>query len=441
MELIDDSINDYPIDFTESNAIIKVIGVGGGGCNVVAEIYKKNLSDIDLMICNTDEQALKNNPVDEKLTLGPKIARRLGAGCDPNKGREAALASKDDIIKALPNRIEMVFIAACLGGGTGTGAAPVIAEIARSLGKLVVSVVTIPFRDEGAPFMTRAMNGLRELRQYVDSILIIDNQKIYEAFGDLTMREGFSKANEVLVTAVKSISEIIVKEGEINVDMNDVRMVMGNSGMATMGIGEAEGEGRAEIAVEEAFKSPLLNDCDLKTSKGLLININCPPDNFTMAELKQAVEAVKSYTGPTINYKRGLVYDPSLGNKVRITVVATGFEVLNLPDVDGNNIIIPGRGDETVVRPDPIRPRSPEEGKIPPMLEFEPKKREAGTKPVLVTDDENEIIELESIPAYERKNRKKNPGITTNSITLAITNTGERPAITTNNRYLHQTQD
>ena len=160
-----------------------------------------------------------------------------------------------------------------------------------------------------------------------------------------------------------------------------------------------------------------------------------------MAELKQAVEAVKSYTGPTINYKRGLVYDPSLGNKVRITVVATGFEVLNLPDVDGNNIIIPGRGDETVVRPDPIRPRNPEEGKIPSVLEFKPEKRVAGTKPVLVTDDESEIIELESIPAYERKNRKKNPGITTNSITLAITNTGERPAITTNNRYLHQTQD
>ena len=441
MELINDNFTDYPIDFTESNAIIKVIGVGGGGCNVVQEIYKQGINNVDLLICNTDKQALDNNRVDEKIVLGPNIARNLGAGCNPKKGREAALASKEEISKALPDRIEMVFVTACLGGGTGTGAAPVITEIAKKKGKLVVGVVTIPFRDEGKGFMTRAMDGLRDLRQYVDSLLIIDNQKIYEAYGDQNMINAFKRPNEVLVTAVKSISEIIVQEGEINVDMNDVRMVMENSGMTTMGIGEAEGEGKAQLAVEEAFKSPLLNDCELKSSTGLLVNIVCSGDNFTMTEFRQALEAVKSFTGQPLNYKRGLVYDPNLGNKVRVTVVATGFDVLNLPDVDGRNIVIPGRNGETY-HPDPIRPKNPDEGKMPPVLEFKPEKRVAGTKPVLVTDVDSEIIQLESVPAYERKNKKKNSGAPTSNLnTFSVTEIGERPTLTTNNRYLHQTQD
>ena len=440
MELYDDNISDYPIDFSASNAIIKVIGVGGGGCNVVEEIYMKEIANVDLIICNTDEQALNKNRVEEKLILGPNVARHLGAGCNPKVGREAALASKENIKKAIPDRIEMVFVTACLGGGTGTGAAPVIAEIAKSMGKLVVGVVTLPFRDEGAAFLRRAMDGLRELRQFVDSILIIDNQKIYSVFGGLTMSEGFKKANDVLVTAVKSISEVITKEGDINVDMNDVRMVMGDSGMATMGIGEAEGEGRAEMAVEEAFKSPLLGDCDLKSSKGLLINISCESSSFTMAELQQALEAVKSYTGQPDNFKRGIVNDPTLGNKVRITVIATGFDVLNLPDVDGGNIIIPGRGDEQIVRPDPMKKRKTEQEPTF-IIDIKPEKRRPGSKPVLITDDENEIQRLEETSAFERLNQKKNLGGINNSATLSITNIGEKPSITTNNRYLHQTQD
>ena len=441
MELIDDSINDYPIDFNESDAIIKVIGVGGGGCNVVQEIYKQGIDHVDLMICNTDKQALDINRVNEKIVLGPKIARNLGTGVNPKKGREAALESKNDIIKALPERIEMVFVTACLGGGTGTGAAPVIAEIAKSMGKLVVGVVTIPFRDEGQGFMIRAMDGLRELRQYVDSLLIIDNQKIYEAFGDQNMKEAFKRPNEVLVTAVKSISEIITLEGEINVDMNDVRMAMEDSGMTTMGIGEAEGEGRAQRAVEEAFKSPLLNDCKLESSTGLLVNIVCSDENFTMAEFKQALETVKSFTGQPLKYKRGLVYDPSLGNKVRVTVVATGFDALNLPDVGGRNIRIPGRDGETTFTVDPLRPKEQEDSKLPPIPDYTPVKRVPGNKPVLVTDDDHEIIELERVPAYERKNRKKNPGVNTSNITLSVTEIGDKPSLTTNNRYLHQTQD
>ena len=442
MELINDSINDYPIDFAESNAIIKVIGVGGGGGNVVQEIYKQGINNVDLLICNTDKQALDNNKVADKIVLGPKIAHGLGAGTNTAKGREAALESKEEISKALPDKIQMVFVTACLGGGTGTGAAPVIAEIAKKKGKLVVGVVTIPFRDEGKACLTRAMDGLRELRRHVDSLLIIDNQKIYQSFGSQNLKEAFKRPNEVLVTAVKSISEIITLDGEINVDMNDVRMAMENSGMTTMGIGEAEGEGRAQQAVEEAFKSPLLNDCDLRTSTGLLINIVCSDEKFTMAEFKQALEAVQSFTGQPQKYKRGLVYDPKLGNKVRVTVVATGFEVLNLPDVDGHTIVIPSRNGETAIAPDPIRPKAQEAEKMPPVLDFGPTKRVAGTKPVLVTDDDNEIMEMEKEPAYLRKNRKKNPGApTTNITTFSITEIGERPSLTTNNRYLHQTQD
>lgn len=450
MELINENFTDYPVDFPESHSIIKVIGVGGGGCNVVREIYNRGLEGIDLMICNTDEQALRSNPVNEKIRLGTKVARGLGAGTDPRKGREAAVASKEDIIKSLSDSIEMVFVTACLGGGTGTGAAPVIAEIAKSMNKLVVGVVTIPFRDEGPEFMARAMDGLKELRQYVDSLLIIDNQKIYQEYGELPMKEGFKKANEVLVTAVKSISEIVTNEGEINVDMNDVRMVMGNSGMATMGIGIAEGEDRATKAVEEAFKSPLLNDCDLQTSKGALVNISASDEKFTMAELRQAVESVKSFTGQPQRFKRGLVYDPTLGDKVCVTVIATGFDVLNLPDVDGHTIIIPGRVGETVTssafspinNPKEERRNFQEVEKGPVIEDIRPHRRVGSDKPVLITDDESQIIELENTPAYERKNKKRNPGINTgNASNFSITSNAEGQTIIPSNRYLHQTQD
>lgn len=445
MELRDDNFNDYPLEFPESRSIIKVIGVGGGGCNVVAEIYKTGLSDIDLMICNTDEQALRSNPVNEKIRLGASIAKGLGAGCDPKKGREAALASKEEIVRSLGGNIEMVFVTACLGGGTGTGAAPVIAEIAKSMKKLVVGVVTIPFRDEGPEFMSRALEGLHKLKEYVDSLLIIDNQKIYDEYGDLPMKMGFKKANEVLVTAVKSISEVVTKEGDINVDMNDVRMVMENSGMATMGIGYAKGEDRAVQAVEMAFRSPLLNDCELKTSKGALVCITCNDEQVTMAELRQAVEHVKSYTGQPSKFKRGIINDPSLEDEVFITVIATGFDVLNLPDVpDRGTIVIPGREGE-IIEPsfEPMKKRVDAVGPvtIPPMESDTPRRRTGKERPVLVTEDENEIIELENIPAYERKGKKRNQGFQSDVSVFSITNTTEGQAIIPNNRYLHQTQD
>jgi len=445
MELIDENFTDYPVDFPESHSIIKVIGVGGGGCNVVTEIYKTGLSNIDLMLCNTDKQALDNNPVNEKIKLGVK---GLGAGCDPRKGREAAIQSKEDIIRSLGDNIEMVFVTACLGGGTGTGAAPVIAEIAQSMKKLVVGVVTIPFRVEGAEFMTRAMDGLNELRKHVDSMLIIDNQKIYQVYGDLTMKQAFQKVNEVLVTAVKTISEIVTKEGYINVDMNDVRWIMGESGMVTMGIGVAEGEDRAVRAVEEAFKSPLLSDCDLKTSQGVLVNITCSDENYKFSEEKEALENIKSYTGNPNKFKRGIVFDQSLEDKVVVTVIATGFDVMNLPDAGGKTIVIPSRvanntntgGNIHFKTGTKVDRQEPAAG--PEIGELRPTRRVSGNKPVLVTDNESEIIELENTPAYVRKNNKRGTGIKTNNATnLSITGNIDGQTIIPNNRYLHQTQD
>ena len=438
MELFDENFTDYPVDFPDNHSIIKVIGVGGGGCNVVTEIYKTGVQDIDLMICNTDKQALDNNPVNEKIKMGT-----LGAGCDPKKGRAAALQCKDELVRSLGDKIEMVFVAACLGGGTGTGASPVIAEIAKSMGKLVVGVVTLPFRYEGADFMNRARQGLDELRQHVDSLLIIDNQKIYDEYGDLSMMQAYQKVNDVLVTAVKTISEIVTKQGYINVDMNDVKWIMGESGTATMGIGTAEGEDRAVKAVEEAFKSPLLSDCDLKTSTGVLVNIICNPENYKMDEEKWALENVKSFTGDPGKFKRGVVWDTNMGNKVRVTILATGFEPLNLP-TGGNIKILPGENGAVYKNPlpNPKDNRYPEPENSSLVGDFKPKRREGVERPVLCTDDDNLIEQREKEPAYLRRNNKRNPGITTNSASgVSIISTADGQTIIPSNRYLHQTQD
>ena len=441
MELFDENFTDYPVDFPDNHSIIKVIGVGGGGCNVVTEIYRTGVQDIELMICNTDKQALDNNPVNEKIKMGT-----LGAGCNPEKGKQAALRSKAELERSLGEHIEMVFIAACLGGGTGTGASPVIAEMAKSKGKLVVGVVTLPFRYEGADFMDRAVKGLEELRKHVDSLLIIDNQKIYDQYGNLSMMQAYQKVNDVLVTAVKTIAEIVTKQGYINVDMNDVKWVMGESGTTTMGIGIAEGEGRAEKAVEEAFNSPLLGDCDLKTSKGVLVNIICNPENYRMDEEMQALENVKSYTGDPGKFKRGVVWDPEMGNKVRVTILATGFDPLNLPNPKDNTIILPGKngdistGHFRMQKTENVKPE-PENGAL--YGDYQPTKVRTGAeKPVLCTDDDSLIEQREKEPAYMRRNKKRNPGInTTNTGGFSIISNTEGQAVIPSNRYLHQTQD
>lgn len=338
-----------PDEWTQGKSIIKVIGVGGGGCNAVNEMLKQGIKDVEFMICNTDIQSLRISDVPEKIRLGTDLTRGLGAGCDPERGRKAATESIDDIKKALQGNTEMVFITAGMGGGTGTGAAPVIAKVAREMKKLTVGVVTLPFRDEGQEFLRRAIIGIKELQKHVDSLLIIDNQKLYQVFGELTVFKAFPRADEVLCTAVRSISEIITRPGFINVDFADVKMIMQNGGMAIMGIGEAEGPDRAVDAVRKAFESPLLNDCDLTTAKGVLVNITSSEEGggLTMSELSQIMDHVNSYTGTANKFKRGVVLDPTMGQKISVTVVATGFDVQNLPQIST------GEEDDVVILDDP----------------------------------------------------------------------------------------
>lgn len=394
--------------------IIKVIGVGGGGCNVVRAIHDRGIEGIKLMVCNTDAQAISESPIPERIILGAKLSYQaevgsgLGAGCDPQRGKAAAESSIEEIKNSIDSSTKMVFVTACLGGGTGTGAAPVVAKVAKELGKLTVGVVTIPTRDEGDASMTRAIKGLKELRPYVDSLLIVDNQKIYKVFSDFMVTDGFAKVNEVLVTAVKSISEFITRSGTVNVDFADVRMVMKDGGMAIMGIGEGEGSDRVVDAVNMAFDSPLLNDCRLETSKGALVSI-CSSD-LTMSELNQITETVQSYTGNPKKFKRGITIDHSMGDKVRVTIVATGFELENLPG-------IPEDPDRKVVKIEDPNADGPQIGAMRVYKESEanvelekdaPYVRSFGDNetPALVVDSDAEIIKLESEPAYVRRARR-----------------------------------
>ncbi|MBQ0006890.1 MAG: cell division protein FtsZ [Alistipes sp.] len=329
-----------PTNVKMKESLIKVIGVGGGGCNAVSQMYLRGITDVDMAVCNTDLQSLRSYPVPEKIQLGPVLTGGLGAGCEPTQGQNAALESIDQIKASLSGSIRMVFITAGMGGGTGTGAAPVLAKVAREMGLLSVAVVTQPSDDEGHDMITRAYLGIQELSKYVDSLLIINNQKIYEFYNALVIKDAFSKSDDVLCTAVRGIAEIITGRGYINVDFADVSRVMKNSGVAILGIGEAQGKDRAGIAVETAFNSPLLNDYDLRTAKSVLVNISSNTDpklGLTAAELKEIMSYIKEYTGAASNFKRGVVYDDNLpSDGIRVTVVATGFK-MNLNTGPGNN--------------------------------------------------------------------------------------------------------
>lgn len=329
-----------PNGVKEKDTIIKVIGVGGGGCNAVSQMYLNGgIKDVDMAVCNTDSQSLRNYPVPEKIQLGTILTKGLGAGCDPIQGQNAALESIDKIKECLSGKTQMVFITAGMGGGTGTGAAPVIARVAREMGLLTVAVVTQPSDDEGKMTRMRAYLGIQELSKYVDSLLIINNQKLYENYHKLTLKRAFTKSDDVLCTAVRGIAEIITGEGYINVDFADVSKVMKNSGIAILGIGEASGEDRATEAVDIAFNSPLLNDYDLRTAKSVLVNISSNQDDqqgLTMAELEKIMTYIKQYTGAASNFKRGVVYDDSLPKDgIRVTVVATGFKMHLDPVTEG----------------------------------------------------------------------------------------------------------
>ena len=329
-----------PSDWTEENKnIIMVIGVGGGGCNAVDYMFRQNIQGCTFIVCNTDAQALNDCEVPVKIQLGTG----LGAGCNPTEGRNAALNSQDEIAeKVIDNGTEMLFITAGMGGGTGTGAAPVIAAMAKKKGILTVGVVTIPFKNEGGEAMAKAIEGINELEKNVDSLLIINNEKLYDFYGDMLIQDAFPKADEVLATAVRGITEIIEKKGHKNVDFNDVRRMMTNSGMALMGCGTGTGENRIEDAVKSALESPLLNDFDLTTAKNVLVNITVGKNDkgVTMSQLKHINTLINEYTGNANSFKSGIVYelDESFGDRLNLTVIVTGFKMTMLDDLTDGNV-------------------------------------------------------------------------------------------------------
>ncbi len=455
-----------PVDWEANKSIIKVIGVGGGGGNAVNQMFRQGIKDVDFLVCNTDIQALAASPVPDKLQLGNVVTKGLGAGCNPEQGRKAAVESIDKIRELLDGPTEMIFITAGMGGGTGTGAAPVIAQIAKEMGILTVAVVTLPFRDEGTEFLKRAVLGINELEKHVDSLLIIDNQKLYKIFGELSIFEAFPKADTVLSTAVKGIAEIITRPGFINVDFADVRMVMNNSGMALMGVGTASGENRAIKAVEEAFSSPLLNDFDLTSAKNILVNITSSNQHgLTMAELSQIMAYISEFTGGNAeNFKRGVVCDSAIGESISVTIVATGFDMQALPQISssGGKIVesvvlgsdtpksavsMPNDHTPLTVTPSiPAKERSVRPQRITnDKPEGMPEKKE---KPTLIIEPGEDISRYEKEPAYIRKQIKlksdSNPGSITDmreSSTFRIEEINGKQQLLSDNSYIHQTQD
>ena len=332
-----EEMNEYiPLDWdTNTGSIIKVIGVGGGGNNAVNHMAGMGIKDVDFVLCNTDAQALRQSPIANRIHLGATLTKGRGAGCDPERGRQAAEESLPDIIQMLEANTEMVFITAGMGGGTGTGAAPVIAKAAKEMGILTVGIVTFPFKDEGLDFIRRAIDGVKEIRKYVDSLLLINNDKLYEIYGMLAVREAFKKADDILAIAAKGIAEIITNPGYINVDFEDVKKVMKDSGVALMGTGTASGENRAIQAVKEALNSPLLNNNSISGARNILVNITSGEENeITMMELGSIMEHIQHEAGSIENMKRGVVYDALLGDAISVTIVATGFLVTDIPELE-----------------------------------------------------------------------------------------------------------
>lgn len=325
--------NQLPMSYTfvkqnfQSKSIIKVIGVGGGGSNAVNHMFNRGIKDVEFVVCNTDAQALNASPVPTKLQIGINLTEGLGVGANPEKGREAALESREEIRELLANNTKMVFITAGMGGGTGTGAAPVIAQIARDLGILTIGIVTAPFSFEGKKKIEQAKRGIEELRKYCDTLIVISNDKLKEIYGTLTISNAFAQADNILLTAAKSIAELITVPGYVNVDFEDVKAVMTNSGTAVMGSAKAEGEDRALKAVEEALNSPLLNNRDILGAKNLLVSImSSDKAELRLEEFSTIMDYITEKAGGEADKVIwGQGFDPTLGEAIRVTVIATGF--------------------------------------------------------------------------------------------------------------------
>ena len=310
----------------DESPIIKVIGVGGGGSNAVTHMFKQGIVGVDFAICNTDSQAMELSPVPTKMQLGPNLTEGRGAGSKPNIGKMACEESIEDVKHFLEDNCKMLFITAGMGGGTGTGAAPIIAKTAQEMDVLTVAIVTLPFTFEGRRRSRQGVEGLDELQKHVDTLIIISNDKLRQIHGNLSISEAFSQADNILTTAAKGIAEIITVPGYVNVDFEDVNTVMRDSGVAIMGTASAEGDDRAKRAVDEALHSPLLEDNDIKGAEHILLNITSGSKEVTMDEIFEITEFIQEEAGYGTDLIWGNCYDESLGNKISVTVIATGFD-------------------------------------------------------------------------------------------------------------------
>ena len=357
--------------------IIKAIGVGGGGGNAVEYMYEKGICDVDFVICNTDYQALRNSPIPCKIQLGKELTAGHGAGNNPAMGEKSAQESLADIEAILKKDTRMAFITAAMGGGTGTGAAPVIAKLSKDMGILTVGIVSVPARFEGPKRLDQARDGLRRLKDHVDCLIVIDNEKIKSIYGSQTISQAFAKANDVLNIAAKGIAEIITLPGYINVDFADVRTVMTDSGVAIMGAAQASGEDRAIRAITEALESPLLNNNDILGAKDILLNITSGTDEITMDEMSQITSHIIRKVGNNAAVIWGVGTDPDLGDAISVTIIATGFPTGDI-ELFGEENTCAGYA------------------KQPECL----KEEEVRVKPGLT---EEQVRELETVPAFERR--------------------------------------
>jgi cell division protein FtsZ len=340
----------------ENTSIIKVIGVGGGGSNAVNYMYEQGIKGVDFIVCNTDAQSLDKSPVPIKVQLGQNLTEGRGAGSIPEVGRNAAIESIETVRELLGANTNLVFVTAGMGGGTGTGAAPVIARVAKDMGILTVGIVTIPFLFEGKKRSSQADFGIKEMRDAVDTLLIIRNDKLRELFGNLTLKQAFSHADEVLCTAAKGIAEVITLIGTVNVDMNDVRTVMKDSGVAIMGSGRASGDGRARRAVQSALESPLLNDNDIEGANFILLNITHGTSELLMDEIAEVTDHIQEQAGMNAEVIWGYGQDDTLGEDICVTVIATGFmaktveSVLPLAAQEPTKIMLHGEAPVEIVQ-------------------------------------------------------------------------------------------
>jgi len=448
----------------EKSSIIKVIGVGGGGGNAVNFMFREGIKGVDFIICNADQQALDASPIPNKIQIGNDLTDGRGAGSNPEVGKRAAESSINEIVDALGVNTQMVFVTAGMGGGTGTGAAPVIARIAKEMGILTVGIVTTPFSFEGPKRKLAAEKGIAELQEVVDSLLIISNDRIKEIFGNLVITKAFSYADNVLATAAKGIAEIITIAGSINVDFEDVKTAMKDSGVAILGNGVAEGDGRALRAAEQALNSPLLNDNTIKGASNLLINITNGEEEVTMDEYGEINQFFQEQAGMDANLKCGLCFDHSIGKKISVTVIATGFnrqentyktgevnsfieqkvETEHLDEIEEDAVLEEPK--YVSLDEDYVYETSGHEVAMNRIKQLELFTRTKELRELSIkSKTESGREELENTPAYERKKIKLDPVYHSSETNVSKFSLEEgieaRPEIKTNNAFLHDNVD